>query len=936
MSGKIHCKCMTQKGTQCTRNAIADTMYCKIHQNCTNPLVENIPQPRAQEKTKAQFYPIPAPISQPNQNIRNPEYWLGDKPIESYSLSTTYGDYKLPNNTQFPKWITDHFGRFTMTENVTHNCNQSNTISTELFLHQQFIGEYMSPDKPYRGLLLYHDLGSGKTRTAINVAEKYRKLGTKVLVILPAALKHTWFNELKTWGNEDVRRPKDYNKLLKSQREKIDTKIEVNIKNGYDFVSSNASNTHKQLRDAIGTGRLTHRLVIVDEVHNLISRIISPSFNKDTKGHIGLSIYDMLMNAVDCKFLFLSATPLLNTPYELGILFNILKGHMVDKDKKRLTLFPENRDDFDRTYIHMGSESKTIELKNPETFQRRILGMTSYYYGGEGNVFPEVISEDVYCAFYETQPKDAVQLINYNNARWIEEQRETPRHKKIMDISTIRRIEEGKIKHEDISSTFRILSRLASNFAFPREIQRPQVHVGQRDPINLNLDPDPGKWNITQINTIKQLVQNDEDQYKSLTQAYKNLPNEIARYNLLKSYNGDLNTIINDELAFALDNMEMPQSYEEAINMAIELLKVYKEDLKNNLDKYSAKMAAILRKIRDGPQGLCFIYSNFITMEGIGIFAEILKLNGYEPLPYNQITDDNISTFKQELNDDQPGRYVIYSGSINQDDRDRILKIYKHKSNRYGNICKLFMGTPAAAEGLSLKNVRQVHIMEPHWNNVRIQQVIGRAKRICSHADLEEHERNVHVYKYFMTFSKEPDKTKDDFTEKTTDEVISEIAYKKQQINDQFLSILKNSAVDCVLNSVHNSTTTHPITCFQFPEGETGVVFNLKTEEMRDVDFERTRKIIKVKFQPYPHPNGEKYVVKVNNNNPPGYLYDKVRVTDKDPEQYYTALVLYDRPTADISGTLIPKKAFVDIKNTGILGDFKRYDNSAHFEIIVI
>lgn len=183
-----------------------------------------------------------------------------------------------------------------------------------------------------------------------------------------------------------------------------------------------------------------------------------------------------------------------------------------------------------------------------------------------------------------------------------------------------------------------------------------------------------------------------------------------------------------------------------------------------------------------------------------------------------------------------------------------------------------------------------------------------------------------------MTFSKEPDKTKDDFTEKTTDEVISAIAYKKQQINDQFLSILKNSAVDCVLNRVHNSTKTHPITCFQFPEGETGVVFNLKTEEMRDVDFERTRKTIKIKFQPYL--NSEKYVVKVNNNNPPGYLYDKVRVTDKDPKQYYTALVLYDRPTADISGTLIPKKAFVDIKNTG--KDFKRYDNSAHFEIIII
>ena len=42
----------------------------------------------------------------------------------------------------------------------------------------------------------------------------------------------------------------------------------------------------------------------------------------------------------------------------------------------------------------------------------------------------------------------------------------------------------------------------------------------------------------------------------------------------------------------------------------------------------------------------------------------------------------------------------------------------------------------AGAEGISLTGVRQVHIMEPYWNVSRLDQVIGRAVRYCSHKDV--------------------------------------------------------------------------------------------------------------------------------------------------------------------------------------------------------
>ena len=65
------------------------------------------------------------------------------------------------------------------------------------------------------------------------------------------------------------------------------------------------------------------------------------------------------------------------------------------------------------------------------------------------------------------------------------------------------------------------------------------------------------------------------------------------------------------------------------------------------------------------------------------------------------------------------------------------------------------MITASGAEGISLKNTRFVHVTEPYWHPVRMQQVIGRARRICSHQDLPEEERTVHVFLYLMTLSDE-------------------------------------------------------------------------------------------------------------------------------------------------------------------------------------
>ena len=61
------------------------------------------------------------------------------------------------------------------------------------------------------------------------------------------------------------------------------------------------------------------------------------------------------------------------------------------------------------------------------------------------------------------------------------------------------------------------------------------------------------------------------------------------------------------------------------------------------------------------------------------------------------------------------------------------------------------MITASGAEGISLMSTKYVHIVEPYWHPVRTQQVIGRARRICSHEDLPEELRTVNVFFYLMT-----------------------------------------------------------------------------------------------------------------------------------------------------------------------------------------
>lgn len=121
---------------------------------------------------------------------------------------------------------------------------------------------------------------------------------------------------------------------------------------------------------------------------------------------------------------------------------------------------------------------------------------------------------------------------------------------------------------------------------------------------------------------------------------------------------------------------------------------------------------------------------------------------------------------------------------------------------------KAILISPAGSEGISLSNVRQVHILEPYWNEVRIKQLIGRAIRQCSHKDLPLDDRYVDIFRY---------KALKLNNKITTDQKIESLSLEKDKLINTFLKLIKEAAVDCeLLKNVNMIEEKYQ--CFKFEE----------------------------------------------------------------------------------------------------------------------
>ena len=94
------------------------------------------------------------------------------------------------NGRIFPLWILTNFKKYHLPEIIRKENEDPCDISVknELNKYQEFIGKYLDYRTPFKNILIYHGLGSGKTVSAINIYNVLFNYTPKwnVFVLIPA------------------------------------------------------------------------------------------------------------------------------------------------------------------------------------------------------------------------------------------------------------------------------------------------------------------------------------------------------------------------------------------------------------------------------------------------------------------------------------------------------------------------------------------------------------------------------------------------------------------------------------------------------------------------------------------------------------------------------------------------------------------------------
>jgi len=192
----------------------------------------------------------------------------------------------------------------------------------------------------------------------------------------------------------------------------------------------------------------------------------------------------------------------------------------------------------------------------------------------------------------------------------------------------------------------------------------------------------------------------------------------------------------------------------------------FDETMKGSAVAHSPKLRRMLGDLYKGlesdPNFKAVVYSNYLQ-SGILPLAEALEKKG---VPHH-----------------------VFTGGLKDSERREIVEDYNS-----GNV-KILLVSGAGSEGLDLKGTKLMQLMEPHWNQSRLDQMTGRAVRHGSHAHLPEEERVVKVRRYFSN-PKRGLMQRWGMVEKDTgaDQYMSNLSETKQQLITQFLEVLKESS----------------------------------------------------------------------------------------------------------------------------------------------
>jgi hypothetical protein len=600
--------------------------------------------------------------------------------------------------------------------------------------------------------------------------------------------------------------------------------------------------------------------VIIDEVHNFVREVVNNSGSART-------FYEWIINAEKVKLVFLSGTPIINKPSEIAILYNMLKGKqyvytltiksneeprditeklngIIYTDKSPIELFHVSRKEGKLVISFTMNQESFVSVMNPEnklvytsaenkyTYKQFIKNI----YAGLEKVFdksditpdakkasgsykkPIVFDKQLNIPFYRSQNlfeiKDKGELRDLSN------------DENFMDYFFLDNFE---IDDQKKTLLRRMLMGLTSYYPIDRSqigsmptVVAPQITQGYENyTITEKMTVESCQMSSLQFNKYIEVWRSEKK--KDLIRQMKRHLHEELPFDFNIRTRQICNMIYkDDEFRYIKDD---DRAYGKKIEQYEDLKQNKLLDYENKLSEFSPKLYRIMKnilKFRDGikPTGKVLIYSDFRGDAGGEIVEHVLRANGYSLYNPTEPTSNSL-------------KFTFITGQEGVDQRKQNMQAFNDPSNKYGEHIQIMIISGAGAEGISLTCVRQVHILEPFWNFVRIDQVFGRAIRLKSHDELDPKDRNVEEYVYLSTLPSgtsieeiyqsiqdwdsipELSDVKSEIAEgqhkdikeiidmiqnigQSVDQKIFDIMEKKYKVSKNIIDIIKESSLDCI------------------------------------------------------------------------------------------------------------------------------------------
>jgi superfamily II DNA or RNA helicase len=718
--------------------------------------------------------------------------------------------------------------------------------------HQAFVKNFLSFQTPYNSLLLYHGLGSGKTCSAIGVCEETREylkqIGKSKRIIIVASpnvldnFRTQLFNESKLkevngiWtaggciGNKILTELNPTN-LKGLSKERVIAQVKNLINSSYLFFGyiefaryiervaqgNNVNNIRKKIQN-----EFNERLIVIDEVHNI--RMSDDNENKK----VAEKLEELVTNAANMRLLLLSATPMYNNCKEIVWLLNLMNIN----DRRGIinvkTIFDKDG--------NFKKDGKDLLIRKARGYISFVRGDNPYMF--PFRMFPrDFVQDELYKNVADNYP--SIQM----NGKEIDA-KEKPDNldlyvtnigeyqrmgyflimdnlKKQKNIMITRRGERKMPSFHDLLSISYVLLQTplqSLNIVYPMD---------GLDKIFAKINPDEF---YKQSDDGKQSDMDEDDQNDSVNDSEDDStnPNESSSVNDSSEEGAPIDTSKEDsdqpmvggakttnyDILTGTNGLKRIMKYNPIEKTGYQYINtpfghIFKPD---QIGKYSSKIKTIcdciLRKDSANKivvsNGIILIYSQYIdgglipmalALEELGFTRYGSKGSLFESSsdrhPIDVLT---MTPITRKKGDHKPAKYAMITGDGNiSPDNNDIVKTITNINNKDGHQIKVLLISKAGSEGIDLKFIRQIHVMEPWYNMNRIEQIIGRGVRSGSHRDLPFEERNVEIYLHGTNLpSFERIESSDLYVYRT--------AHNKAKQIGEVTRVLKENSVDCIIN----------------------------------------------------------------------------------------------------------------------------------------